>query len=216
VCTAKGCKKAYYHSRSLKKHERTHAGHETNQGGPPPSNTNLGYIPNPMDPAQAEAYARFPPRPYLQSPYNAQPIPTPDKMNENQAAYLGQPDQAPINVSQFQPMASMNAYVQPGQSPGGQIYSPMVALKYNMPDSQSSSPGGQQQLQTPIPTQDYSGNNAGMPMNTGSQQQAYPFGNPTPPTIEQLQQQQQQQQNTAYPPNNVPAANVASQFNYGQ
>jgi hypothetical protein len=157
-----------------------------------------------MDHAQAGAYGQFSPRPspYIQSPYNPQSIPATDKMNDNQNAYLGQQDHpTPINVSQLGQMAPINAYAQHGQSPGGQIYAPLVPMKFNMADSQLSSPGGQQP---------YSGNNTHTHMALHNQApQGYPFGPSS---------QLQQQQNTAYPQNLVPnsAGNVASQFNYGQ
>ena len=142
--------------------------------------------------AQAGAYGRYPPRPppYIQTPYNAQPIPTStDKMNENQAAaaaYLAQQQREQvINVSQLE--QQMNAY---GQSPSGgnQMYvvaAAAAAMKYN---SQPSTP-----------TQPYSGNTT----PTGQQpNQAYYGGPPS----------QSMQQNTAYPQDSP----VNSQFNFGQ
>jgi hypothetical protein len=211
VCSANGCKKAYYHSRSLKKHERTHAGHET--GGqvlPNNNNTNgnIGYIPTPLDAAQAGAYARYDqrPSPYIPTPYNPPSMSSSEKMNETQAAYLAQREQQQAVSQQLGQMAPMNAY---GQSPGGQIYSPLVAMKYNMPDAQSSTPG--QQIQNPIPPPAYSSNST----PTGVPQPAQAYAYAPPPTSAPPMQQQQP---TAYPPHShVPnPANVASQFNYGQ
>lgn len=187
VCSFKGCKKAYYHSRSLKKHERTHAGHETGET----NDANLGYIPSQMDsqnaPSAGGGYPTYAPRPvppYVQQPppppYNAQPIPTPEKMAESQAAYMAhhqeqqqQAAAAGINVSQLGQMASLNAYAQPGQNPGGQIYNPLVAIKYNPP--QPPVPG--QQIQSSIPHQQFSGNNTpnGVPMSNQTSQ-AYAYG----------------------------------------
>jgi hypothetical protein len=184
VCSFKGCKKAYYHSRSLKKHERTHAGHESGD----PNDTNIGYIPSQLDSQTAAsaggAYASYvqrPAPPYVQPPppYNAQPIPTPEKMAENQAAYIAHHQEqqaavaAGINVSQLGQMASLNAYAQPGQNPGGQIYNPLVAIKYN--PQQPPAPG--QQIQPAIPHQSFSGNNTptGVPMSNPPSQ-AYSYG----------------------------------------
>ncbi|KAG2176019.1 hypothetical protein INT44_000498 [Umbelopsis vinacea] len=174
VCSFKGCKKAYYHSRSLKKHERTHAGHDSGET----NDANIGYIPSQMDAQNvAGGYPTYAPRPppYVQPPppYNAQPIPTPEKMAENQAAYMAHHQEqqaaaaAGINVSQLGQMASMNAYAQPGQNPGGQIYNPLVAIKYNPPG---------QQIQPSIPhQQQFSGNNTPISMSN-QPSQAYAYG----------------------------------------